>query len=159
MRRHHAATVLAVLAAGATILPAAEAQDTPAPQFAIALLPPTKPTPGGVVRWRINAYVTAERLSIRLVRHSDTLRLLHRGSEPDWTEVAGAPQWDFGPFDPAAETQPVLRFRTKVARKAKVGSKVCIGARAIGANGSGAGEKREATGVDRLCAMVRRRSG
>jgi hypothetical protein len=157
MRRSSLAAALAVLVAGATVVPAARAQDTPVPQFAVALLPPSHAVPGGVVRWRITAYVTAERLTIRLARHSDALRLLHRGSRPPWALVDARPQWDFGPLDPATETQQHVRFRTAVARDARVGSRVCIGIRAIGANGSGATERREATGIDRMCAKVARR--
>ena len=158
MRRAHVAVVVVLLAAAAGV-PAARAQDPApsAPQFAIAILPPTKPVPGHAMTWTVKAYVTAERFSLRLARHSDALRLLHRGSTPAWQVVDGRPQWTFGPLDPTTETRHQVRFRTAVSRHARVGSRVCVGLRAIGANGTGAAEHRRATGVDRVCAKVARR--
>jgi hypothetical protein len=149
-----AVTALGVLGAPA----AAGAQEpTPEPQFAIAILPPTKPIPGHAMTWTVKAYVTAERFSLRLARHSDDLRLLHRGSTPAWQYVDGRPQWTFGPLDPSAETVETVRFRTAVARRAPVGDRVCIGVRAIAINGSGASQNRRSTGVDRMCRKVARR--
>jgi hypothetical protein len=148
--------VAAVTAFGFLAVPAAAgAQEaTPEPQFAIAILPPTKPFPGHAMTWTVKAYVTAERFSLRLVRHSDDLRLLQHGSTPAWQYVDGRPQWSFGPLDPSAETVETVRFRTAVARGTPVGRRVCIGLRAIGINGSGVSRNRRSTGVDRMCRRV-----
>ena len=105
--------------------------------------------------WTVRAYITAERFDLRLARHSDDLRLRHRGSTPAWRLVSGRPQWTFDGLDPTTETIRTVRFRTAVSRHAAVGSRVCVGLRGIGANGSGATERRRSTGIDRLCAKVR----
>jgi hypothetical protein len=151
--------VAAVTAFGVVGVPAAAGAQEPAPepQFAIAILPPTKAIPGHAMTWTVKAYVTAERFSLRLARHSDDLRLLHRGSTPAWQRVDGRPQWTFGPLDPSVETVETVRFRTAVARRAPAGSRVCIGLRAIGSDGSGVSENRRSTGVDRVCRKVARR--
>jgi hypothetical protein len=155
--RLSAAMAAVLLAAGAGV-PAARAQElTPKPRFAIAIFPPTKPVPGHVMAWTVRAFVTAERFTLRLARHSDDLRLLHRGSEPAWQLVDGRPQWSLDGLDPATETIRDLHFRMAVSRHALLGSRVCVGLRATGANGSGATERQRSTGIDRVCAKVVRR--
>jgi hypothetical protein len=157
MRRAHVAAAVALLAATAGV-PAARAQEqAPRPSFAIAILPPTKPVAGHAMTWTVRAYVTAERFSLRLARHSDDLRLLHRGSTPAWQVVDGRPQWSFAGLDPSAESRHDVRFKMAVSKHAAPGTRVCAGLRAIGANGTGATENRRATGVDRVCAKVARR--
>jgi hypothetical protein len=149
-----AVSVLGVLGVPAA---AGAGEPTPEPQFAIAILPPTKPVAAHAMTWTVKAYVTAEHFSLRLARHSGNLRLLHRGSKPAWQYVDGRPQWTFSPLDPSAGTVETVRFRTAVARGVSVGGRVCIGLRAIGINGSGVSENRRSTGVDRRCGKVARR--
>jgi hypothetical protein len=157
MRRMRVIGAVTALGAALGAPAAAAGQDlAPEPQFAVAILPPTKPAAGHAMTWTVKAYVTAERFSLRLARHSDDLRLLHRGSTPAWQLVDGRPQWTFVSLDPSTETVETVRFRMAVARRAPVGSRVCVGLRGIGINGSGASENRRATGVDRVCRKVAR---
>ena len=147
--------MLVLLVAGAGAHAARAQEPPPKPQFAFAIFPPTRPVPGHLMTWKVRAFVTAERFTLRLARHSDDLRLLHRDSTPPWQVVGGRPQWSFDGLDPTTETIRTVRFRTAVSRRAAVGSKVCVGLRGIGANGSGASERKRSTGIDRLCAKVR----
>lgn len=152
MRRAWLSAVVVVLLA----VPAARAQEpTPKPRFAFAIFPPTRAVPGHTMTWRVRAFVTAERFTLRLARHSDDLRLLHRGSSPAWELAGGRPQWAFDGLDPTTETIRTVRFRMAVSDAAAVGSRVCVGLRGIGANGTGASERRLSTGIDRFCAKVR----
>jgi hypothetical protein len=150
------AAVTALVVLGVPAVAGAQ-EPTPEPRFAIAILPPTKPIPGHAMTWTVKAFVTAERFSLRLARHSDDLRLLRHGSTPAWQLVDGRPEWSFGPLDPSTETVETVRFRTAVAARAPVGRRLCIGVRATGINGSGGSENRRSTGVDRMCRKVARR--
>lgn len=60
-------------------------------------------------------------MNTQLVSQSKHLRLTHFKSSPDWTRIDGVPTWNFDVNNDAS----TLSFRMKVARTAKLGSRLC----------------------------------
>lgn len=91
---------------------------------------PVDHRPGKDLRWNTFVCCRADGFFVRLISLSPKLRLLRKGSKPNWTRVHGMPQWSTGPVHKRTTTF----FTTHLARSARIGSKVCVKTEWRGAN-------------------------